>query len=221
MEKRAIAEYMSSGECKSFVLDGNQQFKQLEDGSATGFFTRIDENGNFFGYKAVNQDIEWKAFVNTDVIIGDTETFIISLTIDHSVTAENGSYAFSCKVKNGSSNKAENVTFVVRDEGDNAIASKMVSIDKGEEAFPATFYGDFINDHDSGSEFKVYAYGSNNSIARGTLTPIGLKVVEAQAAPITMNSLNGFDFTKLPEDNPHIEGRLYIGNRNQLKVSRG
>jgi hypothetical protein len=181
----------------------------------------VNENGEVFGYRAVNQDLEWKEFVNTDVIIGDTETFIISLTIDHGVTAENGSYAFSCKVKNGSSNRPENVTFVVRDEGDNAIASKMVSIDKGEEAYPATFFGDFINDHDSGSEFKVYAYGSNDSIARGALTPIGLKIVEAQAAPITMNSLNGFDFTKLPNSNPHIKGRLYIGRRNQLKVSEG
>ncbi len=185
METRLIKEYLGSNDTGNIKVGQGLIFKGAEDGSADGLFMRVDANGNVIGYKAVDQDIEWTETVENDITIGGTETFIIGLTVDHDITSENGSYAFSAKLKNGSSARADNITLVVRDGDGNALASKMVSIDKGEEAFPATFYGEFKNEHPSGTTFNVYAYGSNNSIARGTLTPIGLKVIEAQAAPVS------------------------------------
>ncbi len=184
METIRISELMASGDIQNIKVGQTLSFKVGEDGSKDGMFLRANENGDIIGYVAPNQDLEWVNTINTDTTIGDTETLLVELTVDHDISKENGQYAFSCKVKNGSSNRSESVTFVVRDQDGTALASKMVAIDKGEDAFPATFYGKFANDHASGTTFSVYAYGSNDSIARGSLTPTALKIIEARAAEV-------------------------------------
>ena len=217
---RNINEYLGSGETKSIVVGENLSFKVGQDGSTDGMFLRSDANGNIIGYVAPNQDIEWLETVGTDITLDDVETFLISLQIDNDVSAANGSYAFSCKLKNGSSNRSDNITFIVRDQDGTALASKMVAIDKGEEAFPATFYGKFLNDHPSGTTFSVYAYSNNNTIARGSLTPIGLKVTEAKAAPITLELIQSFNWNELPQLDPGISGQLYSDN-GIVTISKG
>jgi hypothetical protein len=181
---RNINDFLASGEVKNLNVGQTLTMEQANDPAADGLFMRVNEHGQVVGYRAVNQDLEWTSFVDIDVIIGSTETHIISLVIDHDITADNGSYAFSCKLKNGASQRDDNITFLVKDQGGSAIATKHIALDKGEDAFPATFYGDILNDYPAGSEFKIYAFSSNNSIARGSLTRIGLKIIEAQAAPV-------------------------------------
>jgi hypothetical protein len=51
--------------------------------------------------------------------------------------------------------------------------------------------------------------------------PSGLKVVEARAAPVTIDSLNAFDFSTLPDSNPYNKGRLWVNKRGSLRVSQG
>ena len=222
MGTRSIKEYLASGEATNIKVGETLTFAVGEDGSKDKMFLRSNENGDIIGYIAPDQDIEWVVYDNTDKVIGDTETLLLSLTVDHDISTENGSFAFSCKVKNGSSNKAENITFVLRDGGGEAIASKMVSIDKGEESFPATFWGKILQNHVAGSEFNIYAYGNNDSIARGALTPTAFKIIEAQAAPVTMSVdvLDGFDWNLLPTSEPTESGKLWVKSNGSLKVSQ-
>ena len=230
VSKRLISEYMESDELTNIDIKGNVSIgaslimEAADDPAADGLFMRVDgSTGQVYGYKAQNQDLEWSNTNANDVTLGSSETLIIDLSIDHDITAENGSYFFSCKIKNGASNQSDLITLVLRDQDDNAIASKSISVDKGEEGFPVTFYGPFLNDRPAGMTFRVLGYGSRNSIARGTLTPIGIKVVEAGANPvaISQNQLEGFDFTTLPDSDPHIKGRLWVNRRGSLRVSQG
>ena len=184
-QQRSAREWLGSDDTANVKVGQGLIFKTGEDGSTDRMFLRSDENGNVIGYIAPNQDLEWKAIDSNDVTLGDTETFVIELTVDHEITADNGSFAFSTKLKNGSSARSDNVTFVLRNQDGTALASKMVMLDKGEEAFPATFYGEFQNDYAANTVFKVYAYSNNNTVCRGTLTPTGLKVIEARSAPVS------------------------------------
>ena len=184
-QTRKNKEYLASGETGNIAVGETLIMKQADDPAADGLFMRVDGNGNVIGYRAVNQDLEWKATVTNDITLGTTETFLIDLTVDHDLTNTNGSYAFNTLIKNGSSTGSDMVTFVFRDENDAAIASKAIPIDGGENGFSCVFYGTLGNAHPSGSTFKVYAYSNRSSVAIGATTPIALKITEAQAAPVT------------------------------------
>jgi hypothetical protein len=105
--------------------------------------------------------------------------------VDHEVTAENGSFLFKASIDNGSSNRDDFVDIIFRDGHDNAITSKVLQIDKGDTNYAATIYGSFSTDWDAGTTFRVYANSDNDSVVRGNIMLTGMKVTEAQAAPVT------------------------------------
>ncbi len=189
MAERDIKEYLASGEAGYILAQGLLTSSTIDFTGLTsegeGLFTRINENGQIYGYRAKNQDVEMVVSDTTDITAGGSETLLVELTIDNDVTQENGSWAFTCKVNNGSGNKNDWVTLVLRDGGGSAIASKQYQIDKGDLGYPITMWGDFSADWASGSVFRVYATSNENSKIMGTMTPTTLKVVEAQAAPIS------------------------------------
>jgi len=166
---------------------GNTLIMQAaNDPAADGLFMRVNGQGEVVGYRAVNQDLEHVETDERDILLPDSEEKIIEMTVPFAITSENGSYVFTCKLNNGSNNADDNVTFVLRDGSENAIASKMVTIDRGDTGYSVTFYGSFQNDWVENSTFKVYAYSNRDSKVMGSsLMPTGLKIVEARAAPLT------------------------------------
>ena len=87
-----------SANINSLTLSGSLTMEIADDPAAEGLFMRIGPAGEVVGYRAVNQDLEWVATDSSDITLADTETFIISITVDHDVTAANGSYMFTCKI---------------------------------------------------------------------------------------------------------------------------
>jgi hypothetical protein len=188
---RNVNEWLASGEAKKAKMSENIEvgttitFGGGSDGAFDGLFTRVDENGNVVGYRAVNQDIEMVASDATNITIADTETLLVELTIDNDVSKENGSWAVACKINNGSSSRDDIVNLIMRDNAGNALSSKSFQIDKGDSGYPIAMWGTFANDFASGEKFKLYATSGRVSVCAGTLTPTTLKAIEAQAAPVS------------------------------------
>jgi len=226
-EKRPASDWIASGEVGNIKATGKIEtastitFTDGADGSFNGLFTRVDENGNIIGYRAVNRDLEWVESNTTNIEAGASEVELLRLTVDHDISVENGSWAFACKVNNGSNNRDDWITFVLRDGGGNAIASKQFQIDKGDLGYPVAMWGAFGQAWPSGTEFVITAYSGQDSQVMGTMTPTTLKIIEAQAAPITLEQLETFDFSTLPDSNPHIRGHLWVNRHGSLRVSRG
>ena len=181
---RNINEYLTSGEVNGINMKGTINFSGLSP-EDDGLFVRVNSEGSLYGYRAVNRDLEWVATDNSDVSLDDTEKLLVELTVDHDITAANGSFLFTCKIDNGSSTRDDFVNIIIRDGDNNAISSKSIQIDKGDTGYSATFYGPFSNDYPSGTTFRVYATSNKNSIVKGTNTPTSLKIVESQAEPVT------------------------------------
>jgi hypothetical protein len=180
---KKIADYLLSGNANGMITKGTIEFSnvQPEDG---GMFTRIDEEGRLYGHRVPNQDLEWSSTSNVDVTLSDTESLLVEVTVDHDVTSDNGSFLFKATIDNGSSSRDDNLSIIVRDGNDNAISSLPIRIDKGDTGYPATFYGSFKNNWPSGTTFRVYMISDQGSIVKGTRMPTGIKIVEAQAAPV-------------------------------------
>ena len=218
--KRGINDFLVSGEAIGFRVQNTIDYTAIQP-EDDGLFLRVNGDGMTYGHRVPNQDLEWVESNTTDVTVGSSETELVRLTIDHDVTQENGSWAFTCKINNGASNQDDFVTLTLRDGGGTAIASKQFQIDKGDLGYPISMWGAFGQDWPSGSEFVLTAISGRNSSVMGTMTPTTLKVVEAQVAPVTMESLEAFDFSTLPHENPHIKGRLWVNRRGSLRVSLG
>ena len=219
MAERNINDFLLSGEALGLRVQNTIDFVDSPE-SNDGMFLRISKEGYVYGHKVKNQDIEMVTTDATDKVVGTTETDILSITTDNDVTKENGSWLFLCKIDNGSNNRDDVVTFVFRDGSGAALASKPVTIDKGDKGYSVAFFGSFTQDWASGETFKVTAISNQGSAIKGTLTPTSLKIVEAEAAPVTLNTLNGFNFNTLPASDPAIDGRLYVDG-GTLKVSQG
>ncbi len=179
-------EWMKSGEIQGIKLQETITYEDVPASpNGNDFILRVNDIGQTYGAVVKNQDVEWVASNTTDVVVGSSETELVRLTIDQTVTVENGSWAFICKINNGSSTQDDFVTLILRDGSGTAIASKQYQIDKGDTGYAISFWGAFGQDWASGSEFIIYATSGKNSTTMGTLTPTTLKVVEAQAAAVT------------------------------------
>jgi len=179
-------EWMKSGEIQGIKLKETITYEDVPTSpNGNDFVLRVNDIGQTYGAVVKNQDVEWVASNTTDVVAGSSETELVRLTIDNDVTQENGSWAFTCKINNGSSAQDDFVTLILRDGSGTAIASKQYQIDKGDTGYAISFWGAFGQDWASGSEFIIYAISGRDSTIMGTLTPTALKIVEAQAAPIT------------------------------------
>jgi hypothetical protein len=220
MTYRRISDYLLSGEANGLRTKNTIDFTGLEPKDG-GLFTRVDEEGMLYGHRVPNQDLEWSATSNADVELPSTEVLLVEVTVDHVVTQANGSFLFKASLTNGSNNSDDFVNIVVRDGSDNPITSKNIQINKGDTNMPITFYGGFAQDWPSGTTFRFYGTSSNDSTIKGTTTPTGVKVVEAQAAPVTKASLDAFDFSTLPQSDPQDKGKLWVNHRGSLRVSQG
>ena len=222
MAMRSIIEFLRSGETQGIKLQETITYEDVPTSpNGNDFILRVNDLGQTYGAVIKNQDITMIATNTADVVAGSSESELVRLTIDNDVTQENGSWAFTCKINNGASNQDDFVTLILRDGGGTAIASKQYQIDKGTTGYPVSFWGSFNQNWPSGSEFIIYATSGHNSTIMGTLTPTTLKVVEAEAAPVTQAQLEAFDFSTLPHENPHIKGRLWVNRRGSLRVSLG
>jgi hypothetical protein len=157
-------------------------------------FVRVTGEGLLYPFRVKDQDLEWSNTSNADVVLTGSEVLLVELTIDHEVTAENGSFLFKASVNNGSNNRDDFVNIIFREGDDNAIASKSIQIDKGDTNVAITLYGSFTKDWPSGTTFRIYGTSGQDSIVKGTIMPTGLKVVEAQAAPVTEYIQTNNDF---------------------------
>jgi hypothetical protein len=184
MTYRGIKDYLLSGEANGMRTKNTIDFTGLQPEDA-GLFTRVDEDGMLYGHRVPNQDLEWSNTSNVDVTLSSAETLLVELTVDHEITSANGSFLFKASIDNGSNNRDDNLSIIVRDGNNNAISSLPIRIDKGDTGYPATFYGSFKNDWPSGTTFRVYVTSSQGSIVKGTRMPTGIKIVEAQAAPVS------------------------------------
>ena len=220
METRHINDFLLSGEANGLRTKNTIDFTGLEPKDG-GLFTRVDENGMLYGHRVPNQDLEWSAISNADVDLPATEVLLVEVTVDHEVTQANGSFLFKASLTNGSSTGDDFVNIIVRDGSDNPITSKNIQIDKGDTNMPITLYGGFAQDWPSGTTFRFYGTSGRDSTIKGTVTPTGAKVVEAQAAPVTKASLDAFDFSTLPQSDPQDKGRLWVNNNGSLRVSQG
>jgi len=106
MTYRNMKDYMQSGELQNIKLDGNIDFNGIQPDD-DGMFVRITGDGLLYPFRVKNQDKEWAASSTADVTLADTETQIIELTVDDTVTQENGSFLFVCKIDNGSSSASD------------------------------------------------------------------------------------------------------------------
>ena len=111
VSKRLISEYLASDEADNIDIKGSISIGQsliMEAGdnpTIEGMFMRVGANGQIYGYKAQNTDLEWVESNTGDIVAASSETQLLTLTIDNDITQENGSWAFTCKINNGSSNK--------------------------------------------------------------------------------------------------------------------
>jgi hypothetical protein len=183
MAIRTIDDYMASGECSELVIDGTQQFKQVSDGSAAGFFARVNENGVLYGHKVVDQDIVWQHEEHTDVLLTSAEQNVCELTVDADVTAAKGSWAIAGRLDNTERFEA-NVTITAKVDG--AVAkTNTFKIAKNQSGFPLSSWGDFLNDMAAGSVVSIWLSADKDVRLRGDLTPTTLRITEAQAAPVS------------------------------------
>jgi hypothetical protein len=179
-----LKEILATGYVDNLVVGETLIMQQANDPAAEGLFMRVNEFGEVVGYRAPNQDLEWKQSISTDLTLSDTEQQVIDLTVDHDVTEDNGSWAFVCKIENGSNNREDNVTLTFKDQNDNLLGTKNLTINKGATAYPVTFFEPFKQDFVSGTTFKIMATSERDSIIKGSLTPTTLKIIEARAAAV-------------------------------------
>jgi hypothetical protein len=219
MGTRKISEYLLSGEANGIRTKNTIDFVGLQPEDA-GMFTRVDEDGMLYAHRVPNQDLEWSNISNADVELPNSETFIVDLYVDHEITMANGSFLFKAIVTNGSNNRDDFINIIFRLSDGTAISSKNIQIDKGDTNMPITFYGSFKNDYPAGTTFRVFGTSGNDSTIKGTVTPSGLKIVEAQAVEVTIDALNKLDFNQFPSLEPSEPGKLWINRRGNLKVSK-
>ncbi len=187
-EKLAINTWMIGGDAIGLRMKNTLDFEALTPDD-DGMFTRVTGEGLMYAHRVPNQDLEKLVTNTSDIELPGSEVQIIELISDFEISAENGSFLFTCKINNGSSGKDDFVTLVLRDGSGNAIASKQFQIDKGDTGYGVTLFGAFGQDWPSGSTFRIFGYSNENSTIKGTLTPTSLKVVEAQAAPVSASAI--------------------------------
>ena len=151
-----------------------------------GLFLRLGAQGGVTGYRAVNQDLEWKAQDTTSMNIDDDVWIsVLSLTVDHDVTTANGSFAFYASVDNTSSNRDANITVQFKADGTVIGTPPMIVVDKGDLGRPINMFGSVGENVASGATITIEIYSTEILNLRGDISPTTLKVIEAQAAPIT------------------------------------
>jgi hypothetical protein len=179
-----LKEILATNYVDNLVVGDSLVLKQVEDPDESGLFMRSGEGGAIVGYRAPNQDLEWKKSITSDLTLDSSEKLVIDLGIDNDVSTANGTWAFVCKIENGSSRQTDTVNLYFKDQNDNILGEKEFDVDKGATGYPVTFFHAFKNDFLSGTTFRIYAKSKKDSIIKGTLTPTTLKIIEARAASI-------------------------------------
>ena len=156
------------------------------DAADDGLFLRINESGGVVGYRAVNQDLEWKATDTTNMSVAkNTWMTILSLTVDHDVTTANGSFVFYASVDQTQSNRDVNITIQVKADGTTIGTPPMIVVDKGDLGRPINIFGAVTDVVASGATVTIEFWSTEDIKLRGDVSPTTLKVIEAQAAPVT------------------------------------
>ncbi len=219
---RRITEYLASGEADNLVLTGNIGYLAAQDSSYDGMFLRV-ENGITSLYKAKDQDIHWEDEDATSILLSDTPQEILSITITEDVLSTDGSFVIGGQVTN-THNKDVNLEIIVKDDGVQ-IATGTITTLKEESNKIFAFSGALEATIASGSVITVEFSGDRANVLTldGNALATRIKVTKAQAAPVVMSieEVEKFDWNQLQNGNPHIDGQLYIGNNNQVKVSQG
>ena len=217
-----LTDILSSGEINNIVVAGNIGYKAAEGGEYNGMFLRLF-NGQTSLYRAPDQDLHWQDNNTTNFVIDEntTGTPIPDLTVDHEVTVENGSFIFYAQVDNLSSNMDCNITVTFKDGSTIIGTPPMITIDKGDLGRPINIFGSVGTAIPAGHSITVEVYPTEDIKLRGDISPTTFKITEAQAAPVTTQGVDSFDWNQLPTSDPHIAGKLWVNSRHSIKVSQG
>jgi len=179
---KKLKELLAGDYVDNLTVGDTLTMKQAAAPEADGLFVRVNGQGEFVGYRAPNQDIEWSDVDSTDIVL-NSEKLILSLTPDQNITTDDGSFQFYCKLDNGSGVQDDNVLFTLKID-DVQIKEKEVIIDRGDTNIPVTFFGSFTQNTTSGQTIAIYASSNKDSIIKGTVTSSFMKVIKARAAEI-------------------------------------
>ncbi len=221
MATRKIAEYMGSGELDNIAITENIQFL-VTTASEEGMFMRIGANGLISLYRAPDQDVHWIDTDTTEFNVTNLEQEVLSVVIDEEIIGDsNGSFSISGIVSNNR-NQIQTLDITVKDDGV-ITGVGHIELAANESAKPFIFSGVITDTIANGSLITVEFGGSDFLTLNGTSTPTKIEITKAQSAPVVMSvdSLEAFDWNSLPHSDPHIAGQIYIGHRNQIKISQG
>lgn len=178
-----LGEYLSDGSVQDLAIKDSLIMLSAADPLAEGLFMRVGSGGIVTGYRAPNQDLEW-VDSRTDLIdLGAAGIELARLTVDHDISTTSGSFSFYCKVDN-TGNATESITFRFMDDG-TEIASKTIDISRATSGYGAAFWGSVTTPIADGSVLSVIASSTATLQVRGDISPTTLKVIEAQAAPVS------------------------------------
>ncbi len=215
---------LESGDVNDIIMGGNINFASRADPSYNDMFLRL-QDGFISLYRADSQDKVWTDTDNASVPLSTTAVEILSITIDGvPVTPNNGSYTLGFSVSNTSN---QNVAL------DTIVKAGGTEVGRQNTVIPSNYSGKIImlsgvvvSQIDIGTVVTVEfeAASNGNLTINGDDTLSTFEITEAgglEVSSLSIEQLDTFDWTMLPDGNPHDEGKLYIGNNDTIKVSRG
>ena len=219
---RGIIEFLNSGDVENIVVGDNLIMAKADDPAAKGLVMTIGDNGQVVGRIITDSanDVEWYAETTTDIHFDANEVKdLVSVTVDEDIAATEGVFQFYCKIDNNGRREAD-VTLNFKVNGQ-VVGTKQFPIAGTVIGYPATFWGRFGSDRVSGDEFTVEMTCDKELTVVGSIVPVALKIIKTPASTDTVDQISALDFSKLPTEDPHIKGRLWVNRRGSLRVSQG
>ena len=218
---RTIKDYLASGEVDNIVIDGNIGYPKLQGAEYDNMFLRL-AGGQQSLYRAQDQDIHWVDTSNTLVTLTTTEQIILTtLAIDEEILAadKDGSFYLICKLTN-TKNTTEDTLINIYDDGV-LIGTTTLSLARDEKDKNVSFSGLTESDIASGSVITVGFTGDGVEL-QGDVYLTKFQLTKAKAAPVIMGveSLESFDWSRLPHTEPSEPGRPWVNRRGLLRVSK-
>jgi len=186
---RKLSDVLASGEIPfinstDFQVGNNIKFDLANTPDADGMFVRFGLGGLLSAYRAIDQDLYFTDQVTNSVLLTETMSELLSLTLTEDLSEADSSYQINFNASN-SDKKPQDITVSILLNG-SEVRNQVVAVGKEETNQLIVLSGAAANTFITGSVLTVgfVASKSNSLTLNGDLTPTEVILTKAKAAPV-------------------------------------
>jgi len=219
-----LKDILNSGDINTMVVADNIIYEKADYTDAEDMFFRMGPGGKAYLHKVPDQDVHMDSDYKQDVIPPEAWTEYFSITTNHELTSDNGTFVFT-----GDffviDNKERDLWLRALVNGTVIGSEEKVTLwkDNGTDHQQVTISRGIVNTIPSGAVVTFELWGESDGIKmNGAYQTARFRLTAAQSAPVNLNieQISAFNWNELPALDPGVSGELY-SNNGVLTISQG